>query len=289
MPLAQFIRAGTIYKNAANQYEKNKKRLAFVINYALTLHIIDFDEEKAKVLYGESVDLSEANPLVTRAYAFFLLGTCEPPVALNRERAATLLADGKRKDEDHSKFELAYYLYKFSCLKNPNDYRALINLALVQCLLYGENYNAEKLLRRALALGPFEDRVIEIWKFLKDRFPERQLIYNPNSRVNKIKMNGSGKKRIIHGRAVIENNSWAGWCYVDKDEYGASKNFRKGSSYWYNPADGSEQEDEPIFKDQWAIRRERSLFQEEVYGLEQYFDPLTSEYFQYQLLTDSYS
>lgn len=48
-------------------------------------------------------------------------------------------------------------------------------------------------------------------------------------------------------------------------------------------------QDPPDFKKQWTIRRERSHYQEQEHGLLQYFDPLTSEYFQYHELTDTYS
>ena len=37
--------------------------------------------------YIEAIALAEANPLVTRAFGLFVLGTCEAPIALNRERA----------------------------------------------------------------------------------------------------------------------------------------------------------------------------------------------------------
>jgi hypothetical protein len=60
------------------------------------------------------VDLSEANPLVTRAYAFYMIGTCEAPIALNRERASTLFKDAARKDETNSRFDIAYYIYRYA-------------------------------------------------------------------------------------------------------------------------------------------------------------------------------
>lgn len=149
-------------------------------------HLILLDEVLAKTLYADAVELSEASPLVTRAYAFFMIATCESPMQLNRTRAGILLADAQRKDANHERFQAAYFLFQFACIRTPNDYRTLINLALVQCILYNMNNNAEKLMRRALAIAPFEERVMELWKYLRDRFPERQLIYNPNSRVHKV-------------------------------------------------------------------------------------------------------
>jgi hypothetical protein len=288
MPLAHFVKAGKIFRTAETQYHSQFKRLAAVINFAMVEHVINLDEEHAKKLYAEAVELSEANPLVTRAYGFFMLGTCEAPIKLNRERANLLFNDARRKDEYHDKFKVAYYLFQFACLRYPTDPRTLVNLAIVQCILYGNNYSAEKLLRRALAIAPFEERVMEMWNYLKDRFPERQLIYNPASRVQKADIPKDGKQRIIHGRPVKENPRWAGWVYVEKDAFHVSKKY-KDEPYWYNPADGSEELDPPDFDAQWLVRRSRSHFEGERYGLEQYYDPLTAEYFQYHPLTRTFA
>jgi hypothetical protein len=288
MPLAHFVKAGKIWCAAEKQYFSPFKRLAAVINYAMVSHLIEMDEPLAKKLYAEAVELSEANPLVTRAYGFYMLGTCEAPIKLNRDRATILFGDALRKDPYSDKFKVAYYLYQFACVRSPTDFRALVNLALVQCLIYGNNFSAEKLLRRALAIAPFEERVMETWNYLKDRFPERQLIYNPNSRVQKADIPKDGKQRILHGRPVKENTRWAGWVYVEKDTYHVSKKI-KDEPYWYNPADGEERLDPPDFAEQWIIRRNRSVYEGERFGLDQYYDPLTSEYFQYHGLTKTFS
>ena len=276
-----------------------RRKLAHVINYAIVLHVVECDEAGAKEVYREAVDLSESNPLVTRCYAFYLLSTCEPPIALNRDRALLLLNDAKRKDEDHSRFEIAFQLFQFGVLRSPTNPVTLVNLALVNCILYNNNYLGEKLLRRALAVAPFEERVMEIWKYLKDRFPERTIMYNPLSRINKMKASitetmeemkkNKRALKMVHGRPVLENHQWAGWVYVPDDVYKASKRIKEKIPYWYNPADGTETIDPPDFQEQWAIRRARSHYQVTEYGLEQFYDPLTSDYFQYHPLTDSYS
>lgn len=287
----QYLKAGKIFMQAQKLYENSPvpRKLAAVINYALVLHSIEVDELKAKEVYREAVELSEANPLVTRSYAFFLLGTCESPITLNRDRAIVLLLDSKRKDPENAKFQMAYSLFQFAALRSPRDYRVLINLALIQSMLFELNYNAEKLFRRALAIAPFEERVIELWKFIKDKFPERQIVYNPLSRIHKVNSNGNAKLRMVHGRPAKESNSWAGWVYIPHDTYNVSKTIPKGYPYWYNPADGTESLDPPDFPEQWVIRRNRSYIQEEEHGLEHFYDPLTSEYFQYHSLTDTYS
>lgn len=295
MPFDSFLKAGLIFKNAQQLYESQvnpPRKLSSVINYALVLHGILMEELAAKEIYREAVELSEANPLVTRSYAFYLLGTCEAPIAINRDRAIVLLLDAKRKDPEHKKFTLACNVFQFAVLRTPKDYRALLNLALMQCLLFDLNYNAEKLFRRALAYAPFEERTIELWKYVKDRFPERHIVYNPLSRVHKAKLtkvSKDAKLRTLHGRPVMENSSWAGWTYVPQDPYGAAKTVPKGYPYWYNPANGQESLDPPDFEEQWRIRKNRSHMEEDAHGLEQYFDPLTSEYFTYHPLTNTYA
>lgn len=290
MTMNEFCKAVKLHHSAQKNYIPGQRKLAPVINYALTSHVIDLDEVLAKQLYSEAVDLSEANPLVTRAYAFFMLGTLEAPMLMNRERAQVLLSDAKTKDPDDLKFETAYVLFKYGVLRNPKDVRALVNLALVHCVMYNVNHTAEKLMRRALALEPFNERVMEVWKYLKsqDRFPERQLLYNANARVTRTKTSKGGKKRVVHGREVCDDPQWAGWVYIDEDKFNISKKY-KNMAYWYNPADGTETLDQPDFTAEWAVRKARSVYQGDVGTLENYFDPLTSEYFQFHPITNSYA
>eukprot|EP00981_Chlorochromonas_danica_P016070 scaffold15490_cov308-Ochromonas_danica.AAC.1 len=298
MPLKDFIKAGHMYRSAEPKYHQTNGggglKLSAVVNYALAEHVVDLEEESAKELYRQAVELSEANPLVTRSYAFFLIGTCPAPVGINRERAMVLLKDAERRDPGAPTFQLAYFLFQFACLRKPYDVRTLLNLAIVQCYLYPDrlSYVAEKLLRRALALAPFDERVMEIWKLLRDRFPERQILYSSLMRRAGLPLDpNSEKRKIIHGREVVESRAWAGWCFVEDDRLGASKRFALAKHpYWYNPATGEERDTNPDFKEEWAIRRARSILQESTgeYGLQSFYDPLTADYFEYFALTDSY-
>ena len=202
-----------------------------VINYALVAHIVEQDEPLGKKLYIEAIELAEANPLVTRAFGLFVLGTCEAPIALNRERAIRLIGDAKRRDPDHNKFEMAYLLYKYACLRQPKDVKVLCNRALVDCYLYGENWNAERMLRRALSISPFEPRVLEMWSYLRERFPDRQVLHNAPARLTQNDTAKSGKPpKIVHGRPAVESPLWAGWVFIPEDTYGVSK---ITGPYWY--------------------------------------------------------
>lgn len=298
MPLKHFVKAGQLFKTAERKYGERSGggalKLSAVVNFALMKHVITLEEDEAKELYRQAVELSEANPLVTRAYAFFLLGTCPAPLALNRERALVLLRDADRKDPEMGSFGGAYYIFQFACLRKPFDVRTLLNLALVQCYLYSDtkSYVAEKLLRRALALAPFDERVMEIWKLLRDRFPERQLLYSSMMRRTTTVLDPKLEKRkMVHGRDVIENRLWAGWCYVEKDTFNVSKKFAGiKRPYWYNPATGEEMDVNPDFNHEWEVRKARSILQESTgtFGLQAYYDPLTADYFECFTLTNTY-
>ena len=274
-----------LVKNAENVYEKNKDQLRAVINYALVAHIVHKNEPLGKELYIRSLDLSEASPLVTRSFAFYILCTCEPPLLLAREKALRWLADAKRRDENHDKFKMAYNVYRYALLHRPKDPQTLINLSLVEILVYNNKSKAEKMLRRAIAIAPFDPRVVEIWNYLKDQFPERQLLYNAASAIEQVDTSKGGKKRVIHGRPCAENPSWAGWCYVTEDPYKMTKIL---GPYWYNPVTGREKILKPDFQKEWNKRKLRSKFEGEKHGLEIYFDPLTSCHFQYHVMSDTY-
>ena len=198
------------------------KKLMPVINLALVSHVVWGEEEAAKKLYIEAIGLSEANPLVTRAFGLFVLGTCEAPVGPNRERALKLLSDAKRRDDLHHKFAMASLLYRFGNLCRPRDVKALCNRALVDCLLHGDHWNGERVMRRALSINPFEQRVLEIWNYLKDRFVDVQREYQPVARVAGINTLKGGKKRMVHGRLATECPDWAGWVFIEEDEFKVS-------------------------------------------------------------------
>lgn len=280
---------GARFRASKNKDVSGNKRLAATINFALVNQIIEYDELTAKKLFAECVELSESNPLVTKSYALFLVCTCESPIALNRDRAMILLGDSARKDPNNIIFNIALTVYQFAVIRQPTNVQALLNLAVAHILIYENNKLGERILRRALSISPFDERLLEVWKFLQPRFPEKKILYNPASRVNQAKKRSSSeKKRIIHGYPVLEDSQWAGWCYVEHDEYQVSKHF-KNLPFWYNPADGTETLETPEFSLQWEIRKARSQFKLDELGLMTFYDPLTSQYFEYHPLSNTYS
>jgi hypothetical protein len=78
-----------------------------------------------------------SSPLVCRAYAIHMISTCKPPTSISREKALKQLANSQRIDSTYAKFETALSLYQYACILHPTDFRALLNLALVDMLVYG--------------------------------------------------------------------------------------------------------------------------------------------------------
>jgi hypothetical protein len=294
---------------------------------------VHLDETAARELYLEAMKLSDTNPLVLRSYALFLLSTCEHPLKSTRDRALFFLRDAKIRDPDRLKFNTAYSIcFKYGCYKNPNDYRSILNLGLATYFVYNDLELSEKMLRRAVSMAPFEPRIIENWKFLRDKFPEKKILFNPKSRVQNLNTSIGGKKVMMHGLLVQEDPAWAGWVYyaqqeikraatpklevkksssADEDEgddlleeeeraekskaeeklVSADDEFlalNRPEPYWYNPATGEKSLDPPDFQEQWKIRMKRSKYEGLKDGLEHYYDPITSTYFQYHSLTDTF-
>ena len=239
LSVAQLKKVVTIHHESLMRYDVLgllTTQLGTVINHAMSQQVIDLNELNCDAIYKHALELSGSSPLVCRAYAIFLISTCKAPVNLSRERSLKQLANSKRIDDQIAKFETALSIYEYACIRNPKDYRTLINLALVDILIYENNVRGEKLMRRAVAAYPFQERVADIWDYLKDSFPDKQFLYYPKSRTEMIQTGGGGggdgvgdvggnmggnvggKKRELHGWIVTENPNWAGWCYCSEQD-----------------------------------------------------------------------
>ena len=274
----------SIQRSALKNYQDSGgKKLVHVINLALIKHLIEGKEDEARDLYEQCMQISDSNPLVTRCVAIFLLGTCDPPKVPNREKAIRLFKDAHRRDETGEKFQLAYdTMYRYALLRRPKDYKLLCALGVCEWYVWNNKERAERVLRRAVALAPFEERVQDTWSTLRDEFPERQLVFRPAA-AGSLASDEGAKMKIIHGRQSKENSLWAGWvyCLADPDDL-------RTRGYWYDPATGERSETKPDFYSTWTKRKERSKFEKAVAGLEYYYDPMTSAYFQYHVLSDTY-
>ena len=288
VPLDILKKIVAIEDNCKSVYEKDPRRLASVINYALIAHAIKKDEPLARRLYMESLELSDSNALVTRATAIFSLAVCDPPLQNSRKKAEKKLLDAKNRDETGSKFKFARFMFCYATMQHPFDVRYILDLALVDLFVFNETSRAEKMFRRAVSLEPFNDRVVKLWEYVKDRFDEKQLAYYPQSRIELVDTKKGGKQRTIHGRPVNEDPNWAGWVWVTEDPYGASKVITDNQPYWYNPVDGTETLAQPDWKKEWEIRMRRSKCEKSDNGLEYYYDPLTAAHFQRHVLSNTF-
>jgi hypothetical protein len=267
-----------------DSYELAPHKLANIMNLAFCKQLFEDKEEEARDLFIKAMELSDANPLVTRAYAIFLLGTCDPPLAFNRDKALRLFQDASRRDEKIEKFTLAYDVcYRFALLRKPRNYKLLLALGVAEFFVYEDKSKAERLLRRAVSIAPFEDRIIQNWKLFREEFPEQKFVHRPKADLQLMNTASGGKKQLVHGHLTQENSHWAGWTFVESDPEDL-----RTYDYWYNPATGESTYDEPVWYDQWLERKLRSKYEREEDNLEYYFDPLTSSYFQYHVLTDTF-
>ena len=285
LTLVELKRVMAVVKQAKTAYNKDSAKLMNVINFALVVHIVEGDERLARVLYHQALEISDSSPLVSRSVALFLMGVCEAPVQANQSKARQFFTDANRRDKSRHKFELAHLIIKYAVYMRPRQSQALLNLALVEHFVYENGANAEILLRRALTLEPFNERMVNLWNFFKNIYTERKNMYYSPSVFEKANTSRGSKKSVVGGRTVLEDPSWAGWCYVERDEHGLSLS---ADGYWYHPTSGESSWEAPDFQVEWKKRLRRSKFECARHGLEYYFDPYTSTHFQYHPLSDTY-
>jgi hypothetical protein len=288
VPLDVVKKIVAIENECKHAYEKDPGKLSNVINYALITHAVKRDEGLARRLYLEALDLSDSNALVSRAYALFVISMCDPPLQTQRKKAEKKLQDAKNRDETGAKYRLARSIFCYACVQHPFDVRHVLDVALIDLLVFNETSRAETLFRRAVSLEPFDERVVKLWEYVKDRFSEKKLSYYPQSRIESVDTKKGSKQRMLHGRPVQEDPNWAGWVFVPEDPYGASRYITDNQPYWYNPVDGTEQLHEPDWKKEWDIRMNRSKCERTESGMEYYFDPLTAAHYQRHVLSNTF-
>jgi tetratricopeptide (TPR) repeat protein len=284
-----FTRAVKFEQTAEVAYRTQKKKLSTVINFALVTHAINLNMEAARNLYDEAMGLSDTNPLVLRSYALFKICFMEAPIEPNYERALVLLKDSKVRDPQALQFMTAYEIvFKYSCYRNPNNCMSYLNLGLAAYYVLRDFTTAEKCVRRAVAMSPFDERVVYYWKMLRDKFPDKLLAIQPRSRVEQNNTKATGKKRNIDGKNYVETPEWAGWLYYEAPLVHDEDIIQQEDSFWFNSATGEQRLKMPDWATEWYIRATRSRWDGHRNGLDHYFDPLTSSYFQYHSLTNSY-
>jgi len=160
-------------ENARAKFELNPNKLANKVNFALLCHCITFDGETAHNLYTESIRQSPAHPVIARAYGIFLLANCEQPRESKFQKALDLFRDAKVGDPEGTLFESAEeYFFRWSVAAQPANPMALLNYALLQQCVLGNNIVAEKLYRKALSVDPGNINVMTNFEdFERRRYP----------------------------------------------------------------------------------------------------------------------
>ena len=294
LPVDVFARAVRFEREAYDKYIGPKKSLANLVNYAITQHLHVQDAKMAREIYEKAMNMTDTNPLVLRAYGVFLLAACDAPLLPNRDRALAMIKDATARDPQHLQFKTCYNLgFKYGCYKNPFSPMSYLYLGLASFYVLRDQRAAEKALRRAVLMSPFDEKILENWKLLRSQFPDKMLQFLPKSRTHNALATLKGGKnkpdtKQTHGLDVYEDPEWAGWTYYQAPAVEEDEAARQEESYWYNPVTGEKREDEPHWQEEWEIRKARSRYDGTADDLESYFDTFTSAHFQYHALTDSY-
>ena len=224
--------------------------------------------------------LSEANPLVARTFAIFLLATCEAPVKPNRERIIKLLLDAKTRDLNNLKFQTAHIFYLYALTSQPYNINSLLNYSLINYFIFNNTIIGEKLFRRCLIQEPFNETLISLWEYINILYPIKiKLLYYPLSRIEN---NHNNIKKSINNKIFEENKQWVTWIKMkDIMKY-------EEIDVWFNPITNVKQIEQPNFPNEWKLRKARSLMKEKMKNIVIFYDPLTQTHFQYHELTDTY-
>jgi hypothetical protein len=290
MPVSEFVKCVTFDRTARPKFEKDPEKLSCIANYAIYNFVIKRDEKLGRIMLNKALDLADTNPLVTRVLAVYLLSTCEAPLMSSREKATTLFRDAELRDPDRKKFDMAHNCFKYACIRKPKDAHSVLNLAIVEYFVYQNLGASETLFRRAVSMMPFDERIFQNWKFMRDFFPERKQVFRPRNQIEMLKASGvsaNSKAKYMHSREVREDPAWAGWVYALSGAQTIDE--KESKEYWYNPATGEETLKIPDFAHEWQVRLYRSHYESTKDGLEHYYDPLTACYFQRHVLTDTFS
>eukprot|EP00753_Platysulcus_tardus_P022280 PLAT9457.3.p1 GENE.PLAT9457.3~~PLAT9457.3.p1 ORF type:complete len:708 (-),score=409.35 PLAT9457.3:48-1898(-) len=164
------IKSIHIMRTVESAYFSNPTYLPNLCNYALLLHVMHRDFDRARPLYMSAMQHMERRgpdiPFVLYAFAIFLAVTGE-------EEWDVILHFVKRaqaKDKTRTKFKLAETgFFAQAARSHPTDSTVLLNYAVCLQLVKNDYTRAEELYLRALQLDPHNARVLENYNFLLRR------------------------------------------------------------------------------------------------------------------------
>jgi tetratricopeptide (TPR) repeat protein len=246
--IGTIIKALRFQADAEKKYTMYPDRLSSIVNYALLLHCFDHDMIKARQLYKRAIEMAPHNPLVTRAYALFLLAVCEPPRQQSWLQAVDMLRTAKRRDPEFKKFhEAEDSFFKWAVVSQPTNSQALCNWAIIKQSIHQDYDEAEKFYRKAVEADPDDALVLQNYdQFLEQRLPGG--IYAGGGPGEVVRKQSEIVKENPHSK---EDHEW----FLMRDPQARDPKFAK---FWWNKLSGETRWEEPDWENEWTKRRQRS-------------------------------
>ena len=255
-------------------YAKDPSKLANICNYALLNHCLHHNFAKARECYKVAFEKSQSNPVLSRAYAIFMLASGEAPKKKTFEKAYDMCKSAKLSDPELEKFAAAQEnFFHWAVVVNPKNPVSMLNYAILHQLVLGEYDLAAKFYTRALALDPSDTRIIDNFEMLEmNRLPGG-------------KYAGIGPSNTVLKRSEVkeERGSW-GEYQLMLDRKSPDPTFK---TFWYNRLTRETFFKEPDWKEVSEVRAQRSdiTYDNTAEGIVDYWDPLLKMAFQYNKRT----
>jgi len=258
--IQQIVKALKIQQDAEEKFKNYPNRLSSIVNYAMLLHTQRHDLDEARKLYKRAMEISPENPVLLRAYALFVLCSCEAPRSLSWTRSMDMLRAAELRDPDRDKFrvsEESFFHWAVVCApKNP---RTLLNYALLNQCVAKDYELAEKFYRRALAQAPEDPFVVRNYQdFELQRLPGGMYAGGgpPASAL---------KTSVLH----LSDPDWAEW-QVMRNERATDPRFE---TFWLNSLSKATQWVEPDWNEVWEARLKRAVLLNDFGIWREYQDP----------------
>jgi len=207
------------------------------------------------------------NPLVTRAYALFLLAVCEPPRQQTWIQAVDMLRTAKRRDPEFKKFKEAEdSFFHWAMVSQPGSAQSLCNWAIIKQSIHEDYDEAEKFYRKAVECDPDDAHVLQNYDyFLEQRLPGG--IYA-----------GGGPGEVVRKQSeVVQENPHSKqdheW-FLMHDTQARDAKFAK---FWWDKITGETRWEEPNWEVEWAKRRKRAKEMQRYGDWAELVDPALAE------------
>jgi tetratricopeptide (TPR) repeat protein len=273
----QIVKAILFVEDVETKYNAKPNKLSNVVNFALLNHFIRLDIKLAKALYHDAMTKNPHHPVISRSYGIFILSTIEFPFVQTFEKANRFFREASATDPNLDKFRTTKENFIFwATLINPCEPQVLLNYALLHQCILGEYYLAEKIYRRALALDPNNQAIVENYNmFIDQRYPGG--VYD-----------GNGVPYVVLRRSIVEEEryEWGEFKYM-KDPLSRRTDYSK---FWLNTVNGTTRFEEPEWKtNAWLDRVRRSIVVSTFMNWVEYHDTDLQRFFVYNRTTNEYA